>query len=848
MSLLYKYVRSAVEADNLEFLMLEGHMQIINVTNNPGDKSFLNWAILKKQPEVLRWLVNNGADIQNVSEGRDALEYAMDCNFCEGVQVLLECGVDPNRFTNSGLTLIQSCLLKDFDRAKKLMELPTVDVNKLSKDGRTTFEILLSARKIFDQDVRDEIMKAIKKFCEDKDEDNENKQILLFDKICLEFNNGDTSDSMICDIFYIFFGYVPSDMIDERQILLRKFLRTNKIRELCNHKNNSTGLTVIEALSYNRYDYNSSWFFIGYESLIKSDIYHFHDTVMSIMKNLVPEISQEIKNYYIENETITYFSTSMTNRDIKLKKLYYLLEIFKINKNLIEPSFFKSLIEGEILLVNINLNNSFTSIMSKLSSIPNYFEIVLKEDFNPEYSCCNLLNNILASSISLNTKNKINFIYIIFKNLYENNKEKLNDLILSEKSQCLGKKIEYIKKTKGCGCGHCRPPEEEKITKIIGKPHINFMDYLMKISIRNIEDSKIMEKLNYIKSIISELKYLVKSKLFSRMPGSAKDYWFTGKNSLNCEQIIEGNPIKLMTEFSRKHWKELCLRLGLNANKVELVTGESIENIEADNFIIFSNRIVWDVENLKGYLKHITIGLNRYDNNAKLVDPLFDGVIFEKNDLNFMRMYRKFGYDEEGRFNTSIILNMIDVSNFVKNIDKEDVEFIKKVQSILAAKGKPFHDSLSAELTPKQISMWLPWLHKKKYTDSMPIGLPHNIDRMIEKIKQEALFELAMWWSNLAQIQKNIWQKIGLDKNKLERTILGDNGYDDTCVMLLSYHLGTVLIKIYDNTNSLEKGNKSDIYEEKVIDIFDDNLEKMVENYFRPDSQVVDLFNLDSEI
>jgi serine/threonine protein kinase/ankyrin repeat protein len=147
----------------------------INVKDNDNDgESLLHFAVISKNKEIFKLLIQNGADINiKDNKGRTTLDYAILRNNEEIAKILIEKGADVNAKDNEGGTILRSALYNRRSIFKLLIE-KGADINAKDNKGRTILHSALMSH----GSTEDTIKLLIEKGADVNAKDNEGRTTL----------------------------------------------------------------------------------------------------------------------------------------------------------------------------------------------------------------------------------------------------------------------------------------------------------------------------------------------------------------------------------------------------------------------------------------------------------------------------------------------------------------------------------------------------------------------------------------------------------------------------------------------------------------------------------------------
>jgi len=180
--------------------------------------------------------------------------------------------------------------------------------------------------------------------------------------------------------------------------------------------------------------------------------------------------------------------------------------------------------------------------------------------------------------------------------------------------------------------------------------------------------------------------------------------------------------------------KTICLHLKMNRNEEDFVTLEDVVDIPDDRFILTSNKIAWDIENLVNYIIKIAKGINKYDEKT----PFKGEEIWTDSDLSAIHNHPAENADGK-RFGV-LLKDYLDLSTVFRDMTKKTIDMVYQVGCVLSASGSAFDNILPSILDQSELQYWERKKNRLVY-DSMP-NMNSKITKKFEMLKQEKLFEL----------------------------------------------------------------------------------------------------------
>lgn len=264
--------------------------------------------------------------------------------------------------------------------------------------------------------------------------------------------------------------------------------------------------------------------------------------------------------------------------------------------------------------------------------------------------------------------------------------------------------------------------------------------------------------------------------------------------------------------YDPRIWKTLTFHYNRQRNKTNFITLRSIGEIEDHDFIKMHNNICWSISELKDYVIKIVQGVNQYDDNS----PYPGEIIWNDEDIKLLRKHSQ----NINSPHANELIKYINVNHLAKIIPEDTLKLIGEAGSVFSARGEYWEELLKKNLNQNSLDNWNnAKLRDQNYNSEMPYDLsPENRDIM-EKLKQEKLYEFMVHYEKLTPEIKNALGQINryASESGLNSLFKGNE-----CIMLA----GKGLRDLYQRVTSWNnKSETVEIINDADIDDFEDDID-----------------------
>jgi hypothetical protein len=234
-------------------------------------------------------------------------------------------------------------------------------------------------------------------------------------------------------------------------------------------------------------------------------------------------------------------------------------------------------------------------------------------------------------------------------------------------------------------------------------------------------------------------------------------------------------------------------------NDQELIDMEPVEEISPFSFILMSNGVAWDINNLVNYIMHTTYGNNLFDKKTKHVE-LIGKPIWSDDDMAYLRVLSNSSKDLGSKIKK--LLEYIHSKEYLNVFTLRDREEIRRFASIFGALGAWWEYELE-KVCPKEL--YEEWQKKKlnQASSSMPT-ISDDLHKIcvILKGKYLLLYKDYLQEMTVAQKKALVWLNSTLTENYQKEVVQGRS-----CIMAFSSRLTSIVNKFDLSIKEMDKSN-----------------------------------------
>jgi len=240
--------------------------------------------------------------------------------------------------------------------------------------------------------------------------------------------------------------------------------------------------------------------------------------------------------------------------------------------------------------------------------------------------------------------------------------------------------------------------------------------------------------------------------------------------------------------------KTLLLKLkqdnsDLIINQDEMITHEPIETIPDNDLVIMTNGVVWDQNNLIGYILHNTKGINKFDQHIPH-ESLRGQPIWSQRDFEQIFQVRADRHDDISSEYRRLV-DYLNFSKYSKNFTAVEKESLRRFTSIFWARGGWWNLEIKKILSPDHLKEWEEV--KNRISGSGMPSTSAELGHHLANLKARFLHLYRDFYDGLSKETKEAMVKLHsrLTENYSQLTIDGNE-----CIMCYGQVLAKLLTKL----------------------------------------------------